>query len=366
MSEAAWPEPELGSFYHCSQCGADLAHPGFPEARHAIPCGHVVCKTCVDRVEGEFKAAMGDGEAKINCKSPGCTDCFGFAEAWPIALCVLRRRRIAAALVDAFGDQGDAGVSVAAPRSGQGVAAAGGAQSRQYEESSEVTRSVEEASAKLAVGITPAAYCATVAKWVAEETARVASWRDRELRWIEETADEGKRQIEAAYRSRQRLIPSVFQAAAAVKASLEANEAAVAAQTVGGSAGAADAATAPPPEAARASRARHAPPSASSSSSAAAAAAGPSAGACSPAENRAALLAALSNEGGLGLITPARAARWGELHSLAAELDGAGPQLPTKAIGELVAAKLAHLSEPPRAGSLGHLVSGPARYRSIK
>ena len=90
----------------CTQCNEGI--PASTVSRHAIPCGHLVCGTCVDKLEAERKDAVTTVQA---CRSAGCKHPFTDFDLWIVASCTRRSARLARLLTDLVSDQGDRGAS---------------------------------------------------------------------------------------------------------------------------------------------------------------------------------------------------------------------------------------------------------------
>ena len=103
MSEAKAPAQSPFSLAACSQCRQRIPSTEALRSRHAVPCGHVFCWSCLDKVESEQKTG------KAVCRSPACGRKLERAVAFPTAMCAQREYRIAGKLGEVFGDQGNVG-----------------------------------------------------------------------------------------------------------------------------------------------------------------------------------------------------------------------------------------------------------------
>ena len=100
MSNALAPVPPTSaSLSLCSQCGIDIPWDEGKLPVHAIPCAHVVCAACYERLK-RFRGQ--------NCRMHGCGAAFLSGDLrWPVARCVMRRGRIERMHAATFADQGD-------------------------------------------------------------------------------------------------------------------------------------------------------------------------------------------------------------------------------------------------------------------
>ena len=56
MSDAKASATDIFSVALCSQCQQPFSPFATRDVRHAVPCGHVFCKDCLDKVESEQKS----------------------------------------------------------------------------------------------------------------------------------------------------------------------------------------------------------------------------------------------------------------------------------------------------------------------
>lgn len=103
MSEAKASNQDMFNFNVCSQCARSFPRSAVRGARHAVPCGHVFCKDCVDKVEAEQKSGQ------PVCRRPGCERELGSVSEFPISWVAQRVDRIGAKHSETFGDQGNVG-----------------------------------------------------------------------------------------------------------------------------------------------------------------------------------------------------------------------------------------------------------------
>ena len=103
MSSANAGAQRVSLINKCVQCSMTIVPELSRRACHAIPCGHVVCSECCERLLFEEKS----GEA--SCNSPGCQRIFESLFEWPVAMCIQRGDRIRANGAGVFGDQGNVG-----------------------------------------------------------------------------------------------------------------------------------------------------------------------------------------------------------------------------------------------------------------
>ena len=97
------PDRDIFSFNVCSQCLEPFTCSASRDVRHAIPCGHVFCKACLDAVETEQRFG------KSICRRAGCGRELDSAAEFPISWIPQRAERINAAHNEIFGDQGNVG-----------------------------------------------------------------------------------------------------------------------------------------------------------------------------------------------------------------------------------------------------------------
>lgn len=102
MSEAKSRDRSSFSFSVCSQCRQRISSADTLESRHAVPCGHVLCPSCIGRIEAEQKAG------KAVCRSAGCGADLDPVGTFPTATCTQREYRVTGKLA-VFGDQGNVG-----------------------------------------------------------------------------------------------------------------------------------------------------------------------------------------------------------------------------------------------------------------
>ena len=85
MSEAKVSLPDIFKTDACSQCARQFPpSPVSFDARHAVPCGHVLCGDCVHRVEAEQKSGPSF------CRRPGCGKELASANEFWAAWCTAR------------------------------------------------------------------------------------------------------------------------------------------------------------------------------------------------------------------------------------------------------------------------------------
>ena len=94
----------------CTQCKAVITLDGARKARHAVPCGHVVCGPCFDQL-----SLTGERTTRL-CQSAGCARIFEVSKVWVTAWCVWRGCRIEAELADLVKDQGNVGDAAPEPQ----------------------------------------------------------------------------------------------------------------------------------------------------------------------------------------------------------------------------------------------------------
>ena len=111
MSDATPPEQVSIDLSFCTSCSARIGLAGVTLSRHAMPCGHVLCKDCVSRIEGEQKTG------RVVCGSAGCSAVLRPVAQFPTAWCTQRSDRVAAELAVTFADQGDSPSGAAAAAS---------------------------------------------------------------------------------------------------------------------------------------------------------------------------------------------------------------------------------------------------------
>ena len=102
MSSAPAAKQQVPLFAVCVQCKKNVNDDRCRLARHAVPCGHVVCGDCFTTV------VVGNLSTGI-CNSPGCEQDFESLDEWPMAMCTLRLSRISDNEAAVFGDQGNVG-----------------------------------------------------------------------------------------------------------------------------------------------------------------------------------------------------------------------------------------------------------------
>lgn len=91
MSQAKPAQQGPPVFSFCVQCTKEIPYKSSRLARHAVPCGHVICGGCFDRLGSEErKEKLGSQQ----CSSTGCGQRFESLATWPIAMCTQRFGRI--------------------------------------------------------------------------------------------------------------------------------------------------------------------------------------------------------------------------------------------------------------------------------
>lgn len=107
MSQAAKSDSEegLGNVLACTQCNERVRPEASRDARHGLPCGHIVCGPCTAKIGVEQK----ESPTEAVCRSAGCGRTFEHASEFFTAWCVQREARLAGALTDLLKDQGDRG-----------------------------------------------------------------------------------------------------------------------------------------------------------------------------------------------------------------------------------------------------------------
>lgn len=103
MSDGKAPSGDIFSINVCSQCLKPFTGSGMQDARHAVPCGHVICKACSGVVDAEQKAGTS------YCRSVGCGKRLSPSTEYGVASCAQRAERVKTELQAMFCDQGNAG-----------------------------------------------------------------------------------------------------------------------------------------------------------------------------------------------------------------------------------------------------------------
>ena len=248
---------EIFSINVCSQCRRPFDRSVTRDSRHAVPCGHVLCKDCVGRVEAEEKSGTSV------CRQPGCGKKFGPSAEFAVAWCDKRVERIKAELEARFRDQGDAGACPEASRTPaheEAVPAPNLCEQHQLPfqaveastdrpvcaecltavEGKAALQTIDEASAALEASslavsaqaakqiaalaepiFTPEGLCGFIAKWGSEETARIRAWEEREVKLVQAVAGEMVQHVQDACKRRIEVGASLITQRAGLRASLE-------------------------------------------------------------------------------------------------------------------------------------------------
>ena len=198
---------------------------GKVEARHGLPCGHVICSRCTAAIELEQK------EGKPICQSESCNRVFAPASQFPRAWCTRRNDRAAQSLAFLMQDQGNAGDNARPPSAdgstlswtlcrehGRPLSRVETASMRPLcvdciasrelaTEPIEAVTRVADAIARRAddvakivetlseVKLNGPVLEETVAEWAATETAGLIAWEERELARIRKAAEDARRLI---------------------------------------------------------------------------------------------------------------------------------------------------------------------------
>ena len=253
MSDAKAPGQGIFNFNVCSQCMQPLSNSATRLARHAVPCGHVFCRECLDRVQTEQKSG------NAFCRRPGCIRELGSASEFPVSWVPYRTERLRTELDVLFSDQGDAGdsppipprvveatpalcdqhklplhvaeVDTHRPVCSECLSAA--RDTLQVEtfadadaalESSHAAVSAELATQKSKLAeptFTAEEFCNRTAKWGAEETARIRAWEEREVKHVQTVASETVQLVQEVCASRIEMGASLIVQRAGMRASLE-------------------------------------------------------------------------------------------------------------------------------------------------
>ena len=103
MSDAKAPSKDIFSIALCSQCLQPFSPSSTRDVRHAVPCGHVFCKECVNKVE----AAQPSG--KPVCRRAGCERELARTAEFAASWAAQRAERIKAKQLHMFTGQGNVG-----------------------------------------------------------------------------------------------------------------------------------------------------------------------------------------------------------------------------------------------------------------
>ena len=258
MSEAKSPKADIFSINVCSQCLHVFQRSTMRDARHAVPCGHVLCKDCVGRIEAEQKS-----DTPV-CRKAGCGKQFGPISEFAAAWCAQRADRIATQLGGLFRDQGDVGDAPEAPEAEpalnlcakhkcpfKGVDqsthrpmcaecnAASGSKILSFDEaiaaletaSNALVTSAEFARHKARLAetpFTPDEFRSIMAKWAVRETARIKAWEKREVKHVKAVSAEAAQMVEETCARLIEISASLTTQRACLRASLEELEQALA------------------------------------------------------------------------------------------------------------------------------------------
>ena len=190
MSEGAIaPVSSFGPRWYCActLCKQQIGGPESQHSRHLLPCAHVICGSCVVKLESDQKS----GESR--CPSAGCNALLepvtGLVTAW----CTNRSARLEKALSDSIADQGNVGDGSAPglPNGSEDVKELTTSSSKEAIEAL-ASHSDEDAivfaRVKRAVSIPPTltaqSVCDGLAAWLATELARLREWEEREVAGI--------------------------------------------------------------------------------------------------------------------------------------------------------------------------------------
>ena len=210
----------------CTQCKSRILQQDVMQSRHAAPCSHVICGTCVARIESDQMSG------RYLCRTAGCGEEVAPVRDFTTAWCTQRPARIALHLATLMSDQGDAGDKVApdvSPRAMPGRPSWGmcsehkevlqgrssnskrlvcasciraSKTSRKFESLGEAVAALELSSAADAVQAgkfkealaevrpKPEDFFSSVARWQAEETARIKEWEGLEVARVQSFAEE--------------------------------------------------------------------------------------------------------------------------------------------------------------------------------
>ena len=103
MSDAKASNQDVFSIAVCSQCQQPFPPSTTRDVRHAVPCGHVFCNDCLDRVETEQKSG------KSICRRAGCECELALVSEFVPSWAAQRVERIKAKQQGMFPDQGNVG-----------------------------------------------------------------------------------------------------------------------------------------------------------------------------------------------------------------------------------------------------------------
>ena len=103
MSQTQPPKKFSLNINVCTQCEQPIPRSDTLQTRHAVPCGHVICKACLQTLANEQKSS------KPACRCRGCSAVLGPVCGFLTAFCAQREGRIAAKVKASFGKQGNVG-----------------------------------------------------------------------------------------------------------------------------------------------------------------------------------------------------------------------------------------------------------------
>ena len=219
----------FGDVWACTHCGGETSFVTGSLPRHAVPCGHLVCGSCVAKLSeiapAEEKHAEPDAVPEIRCPRVSCRRALASTVDWPAAFGIAYRDKVRARLAEAFTDQGDAlpdegkGESSSEPPPAQAAADAVEAKAAPHFERG----APFSVSDNLVSGFALSADVvqSRLRRWATTEVDRVNRWEERVTQRVRTFAQETRARIAEAFAVRMQLGSELYAQRVVLRASLD-------------------------------------------------------------------------------------------------------------------------------------------------